>query len=139
MGEANADDIRHLTCESVPTPLPIYSHATVHKGVVYVSCLQGFMPGTMEFPSPAAADQARQIFENMQVVLHEAGSDLSRVLKMTILMTDMNDFGEINEIVNEYFPHNAPARASIAVAELPKGAKVVVEAIAAAGAGVDGE
>lgn len=139
MGKAKADDIRHLRCHNVPTPLPIYSHATVHNGVVYVSCLQGFMPGTMEFPSPAAADQVRQIFDNMQVVLHEAGSDLSRVLKMTILMTDMNDFGEINEIVNEYFPQNAPARSSIAVAELPKGAKVVVEAIAAASLGVHTE
>ena len=137
MGEA--DDIRHLTCEGVPAPLPIYSHATVHNGVVYVSCLQGFMPGTMEFPSRAAADQVRQIFDNMQVVLHEAGSDLSRVLKMTILMTDMDDFGAINDIVNEYFPQNAPARSSIAVSELPKGAKVVVEAIAATSAGMDAE
>jgi 2-iminobutanoate/2-iminopropanoate deaminase len=131
MGELKVDDIRHLTCENVPTPLPIYSHATVHNGVVYVSCLQGFMPGTMEFRSPAASDQARQIFDNMQAVLHEAGSDLSRVLKLTILMTDMNDFGEINDVVNEYFPRNAPARGSIAAAELPKGAKVVVDAIAA--------
>ena len=60
------------------------------------------------------------------------GSSLSHVLKITIFMTDMEDFPKINEAVNEVFPESPPARSSIAVAQLPRGAKVVVEAIAAA-------
>jgi reactive intermediate/imine deaminase len=83
------------------------------------------------------SDEARQVFDNVRVVLEQSGSSLSRVLKMTILMTDMSEFSQINDVVNEYFPANPPARASIAVLELPKGARVVVELIAATNALVD--
>ena len=58
-------------------------------------------------------------------------ADLGHVLKITIFMTDLRDFPKINEAVNEAFPESPPARSSIAVAELPRGAKVVIEAIAA--------
>jgi 2-iminobutanoate/2-iminopropanoate deaminase len=123
--------VRHITCDGVTKPLPLYSHATVHNGIVYVSCIQGFIPGTFEFPSAAAEDQARQVLRNLKVVLEQAGSDLRHVLKITLFMTDMRDFPKINEAVNEAFPEAPPARSSIAVAELPRNAKVVIEAIAA--------
>lgn len=125
--------MRHITCEGLTRPLPIYSHATVHNGTVYVSATQGFLPGTFEFPSAAAGDQARQVFRNLSAVLEQAGSSLDRVLKITIFMTQMEDFPAINEAVNEAFPESPPARSSLAVAQLPRGAKVVVEAIAAVG------
>src|SRR5262245_29324378 len=131
MSQSKDGDVRHITCAGLTKPLPIYSHATVHKGIAYVSCLQGFMPGTFEFPSGAALDQARQALSNLKVVLEQAGSSLRQVLKITIFMTDMRDFPKINEAVNEAFPENPPARGSIAVAELPRDAKVVIEAIAA--------
>lgn len=130
------DGIRHVICDSLTKPLPIYSHATVHNGIVYLSCIQGLIPGTLEIPS-SVSDEARQVFDNVRVVLEQSGSSLSRVLKMTILMTDMSEFSQINDVVNEYFPANPPARASIAVLELPKGARVVVELIAATNALVD--
>ncbi len=128
---ARAAAVHHIVCDGLTKPLPVYSHATVHRGIVYVSCIQGFIPGTFEFPSGAAGDQARQVLRNLKVVLEHAGSDLSHVLKITIFMTDMQDFPKINEAVNEAFPESPPARSSIAVAQLPRGAKVVIEAIAA--------
>jgi 2-iminobutanoate/2-iminopropanoate deaminase len=123
--------VRHLTCDGVTKPLPLYTHATVHNGIVYVSCTQGFIPGTFEFSSAAPEDQARQALTNLKTILEQAGSSLGRVLKITIFMTDMRDFPKINEAVNEAFPESPPARSSIAVAELPRNAKVVIEAIAA--------
>ena len=123
--------IEHVVADGLVTPLPLYTHATVHNGIVYVSCLQGFMPDTLDFPSEDAADQARQVLANLKMVLEQAGSSLERVLKITLLMTDMSDFEAINEAINEAFPVDPPARSSIAVSELPKRAKVVIEAIAA--------
>lgn len=131
MSQSRETAIQHIVCDALTTPLPIFSHATVHNGIVYVSCIQGFIPGTFEFPSGAAEDQARQMLANLKVVLEQAGSRLSHVLKITLFMTDMRDFSKINEAVNEAFPESPPARSSIAVAELPRGAKVVIEAIAA--------
>jgi 2-iminobutanoate/2-iminopropanoate deaminase len=131
MSRAKEPAVRHVVCEGVTKPLPLFSHATVHNGTVYVSCIQGFLPGTFEFPFAAAGDQARQVFRNLKVVLEQAGSDLRHVLKITLFLTDMADFPNVNEAVNEAFPESPPARSSIAVAELPRNAKVAVEAIAA--------
>ncbi|AGA28824.1 RidA family protein [Singulisphaera acidiphila] len=131
MSDTREGAVRHITCDRVTKPLPIYSHATVHNGIVYVSGLQGFIPGTFDFPSPAPADQARQALANLKVILEQAGSSLSHVLKITIFMIDMRDFPKINEVVNEVFPELPPARSSIAVAEIPREAKVAIEAIAA--------
>lgn len=125
--------IEHVVADGLVKPLPIYSHATVHNGIVYVSCIQGFIPGTLEFPSEDPGDQARQVLANLKMVLEQAGSSLERVLKVTVLMTDMSYFPKINEAISEAFPVDPPARSSIAVTELPKAAKVAVEAIAATG------
>lgn len=132
---SKGEDIRHITCEGVTKPLPIFTHATVHKGVAHISCVQGFIPGTFEFPSETPDAQARQVFKNLKTILEQIGSSLSRVVKITIFMTDMHDFPLINQAVNEAFPDAPPARSSIAVHQLPWAAKVVVEAIAA----VDGD
>ena len=77
-----------------------------------------------------AADQCRQVMTNMTAVLKAAGSDLSRVVKTTIFLADMNDFGAVNEVYGAYFQSDPPARATIQVARLPKDAKVEIEAVA---------
>jgi len=120
-----------ITCAELTKPLPIYSHAAIHNGIIYISGVQGFIPGTFEFPSQEPYEQTRQVFANMKVILGEAGSDLGHVLKLTILMTDALEFPKINEAINEAFPESPPARTSIVVHELPAHAKVVIEAIAA--------
>jgi 2-iminobutanoate/2-iminopropanoate deaminase len=131
MFHTSEEVVRHITSDKLTKPLPLYSHATVHNGVAYVSGLQGFIPGTSDFLSQAPSDQARQSLANLKVILEQAGSSLSLVLKLTIFMTDMRDFPEINAAVNEAFPELPPARSSIAVSGLPREAKVAIEAIAA--------
>ena len=120
-----------ITCEGLTKPLPIYSHAAIHNGIVYISGVQGFIPKTFEFPSQEPYEQTKQVFQNMSHILDQAGSDFAHVLKITILMTDAHDFPKINEAVNEAFPESPPARTSIVVHELPAHAKVVIEVIAA--------
>lgn len=128
----NNDEIRHIVASGLTKPLPIFSHATIYQGLIHVSCIQGFVPGTFEFPSPDAKAQAQQVLQNLKTVLEQAGSSLDRVLKLTIFFTDMQkDFAAVNEMINRYFPENPPARSSIGVAELPRNAKVVMECTAA--------
>lgn len=122
--------IRHILCDELSKPLPIYTHATVHHGIAYISCIQGFRPGSLEIPSDPY-EQSKQVLHNLKIAVEKAGSNMSHVLKLTIFMTNMQEFQRINDAVNEFFPENPPARSSIAVAELPKNAKVVMEAIAA--------
>lgn len=120
-----------ILCESLTKPLPTFSHAVVYDGIVYVSCIQGFIPGTFEFPSVDPEEQARQVLRNLRVALHEAGSSMGNVLKITIFMINAADFPQINDAIDEAFPESPPARTSIIVAQLPKGAEVIIEAIAA--------
>lgn len=124
--------IKHILAKGVTQPLPIFSHATVYNGLVHVSCVQGFIPESFDFPGDDAGRQAEQMIKNLQIILEQAGSRLERVLKITIFFIDIkNDFPVVNEIINKYFPVNPPARSSIGVAELPRNAKVVIECCAA--------
>ncbi len=135
-GSPQTDHDVHITCfaSSILTrPLPVFSHVTNFRGLLHVSCIQGFLPGTFEFPSDDAGAQAEQVLRNLQTVLEEAGSGLSQVLKLTLFFTNMKlDFPAVNEVVNRFFPVNPPARSSIGVAELPRNAKIVMECTAVA-------
>lgn len=126
----NDSTVRHIVCDKLTNPLPIFSHATIHHGVAYISCIQGFIPGSFEMPEDPY-DQAKQALENLEHVVEQVGSTMRDVLKIVIFMKDMNDFEKINAAINEAFPESPPARSSIAVADLPKNAKVVVECVAA--------
>ena len=125
--------VKHIVCTGVTKPLPIFSHATVYNGVVYVSSVEGFIPGTLDLASDKPGDQARQVFRNMKTILEQSGSSMNRVLRITIFMKKMSDLPAINAAVNEAFPKNPPARDSLAVNDLPGDNKVVVDAIAAVG------
>lgn len=123
--------IGHLTSRSLTKPLPIYSHATIHNGMVYTSAIQGFVPGTFDFPSLDPKVQTHQVLENLKTLLDEIGSGMDRIVKMTIFMTQSKYFPGINEAINEVFPDNPPARSSITVADLPHEAEVAIEVTAA--------
>ena len=74
--------------------------------------------------------QARQVLENLGAVLNAGGSSYAHVVKTTVFLTDLNDFATMNKVYGEFFPEGSPARSTIQVAALPKGAKVEIEAIA---------
>jgi len=87
-------------------------------------------PESMQIVGDNAADQAKQVMKNLSAVLEEAGSDFSKVLKCSIFLDDMNDFGEVNEVYGSYFKNDPPARETVAVQTLPKSVLVEISCIA---------
>jgi 2-iminobutanoate/2-iminopropanoate deaminase len=77
-----------------------------------------------------AAEQAEQVLKNVQAILLAAGAEMKHVVKTTIFLTSMNDFGAVNEVYGKYFTFDMPARATVEVSRLPKDVKVEIEAIA---------
>jgi 2-iminobutanoate/2-iminopropanoate deaminase len=87
-------------------------------------------PGTMEVVGTTAADQCRQVMENLGAVLKQAGATFAKVVKTTIYLADMSDFAAVNDVYSSYFKADPPARATVQVARLPKDVKVEIDAIA---------
>lgn len=93
-------------------------------GQVALDPTQGVLIGT------DVQAQTEQVFKNLQAVLTAAGSDLSKVVKTTVFLTTMDHFAAMNEVYGKHFPHNPPARSTVAVAGLPKAALVEIEVVA---------
>lgn len=89
-------------------------------------------PETMKLVDGGVGEQAKQALENLKAIVETSGSNLSRVVKCTVLLTDMTHFLEFNAIYAQYFPENPPARTTFAVAGLPAGGLVEIDAIALA-------
>ena len=87
-------------------------------------------PATMELVAGGVEAQARQVLTNLKHVLEAAGTSLDRVVKTTVFLTDMANFAAMNAVYMEFFPANPPARSTVAVAGLPKGGLVEIEAVA---------
>ena len=100
-----------------PEAIGPYSQAVTHAGVV-------------EFAGDDVESQAKQVMKNLKAVLEEAGSSFDNVIKCSIFLADMSDFGTVNEIYGSYFGDNPPARETVAVKTLPKSCKVEISCIA---------
>lgn len=118
--------------EKAPAALGPYSQAIEAGGLVFASGQIGVNPATGEAPDGVEA-QAEQALTNLKAVLEAAGTSLDNVVKTTVFIQNMDDFGTINGIYAKYFPENCPARSCVEVAKLPKGLLVEVEAIAVSG------
>ena len=88
-------------------------------------------PATGELVGATAAEQARRCLANLSAVCEEAGTTLERAVRMTVYMTDLGAFAEVNEVYGSFFGEDPPARVTVGVAELPKGAQVEIDAIVA--------
>ncbi|MBO6572333.1 RidA family protein [bacterium] len=113
-----------------PAAIGPYSQAIEHNGILYCSGQIPLDPESMQIVGDNAADQAKQVMKNLSAVLEEAGSDFSKVLKCSIFLDDMNDFGEVNEVYGSYFKNDPPARETVAVQTLPKSVLVEISCIA---------
>lgn len=113
-----------------PAAIGPYSQAIEHNGILYCSGQIPLDPESMQIVGDNAADQAKQVMKNLSAVLEEAGSDFSKVLKCSIFLDDMNDFGEVNEVYGSYFKKDPPARETVAVQTLPKSVLVEISCIA---------
>ena len=113
---------------NAPEAIGPYSQAIKVGNMIFTSGQIALTPSG-EFLDGDVKTQTKQVCENLKEVLKAAGADISNVVKTTIFLADINDFNDVNEVYGEYFSHK-PARSTVAVKELPKGAKVEIECIA---------
>jgi 2-iminobutanoate/2-iminopropanoate deaminase len=116
--------------DHAPKAIGPYSQAIRTDAMVYTAGQIGVDPSTGEFVSNDVEGQTRKALENLQNILQAAGSGISNVVKTTVFLQDMNDFAKMNGIYAEFFGENPPARSTVAVAGLPKGALVEIEVVA---------
>jgi len=126
----NEHDRTLIHNDKAPAPIGPYSQAIRSGNLVFVSGQLGLDPATGQLAGPDAATQTRLILRHLQAILEVAGSSLARVLKTTIYLTDLADFAEVNKVYAWAFPTDPPARSTVQVAALPKGARVEIEVVA---------
>jgi 2-iminobutanoate/2-iminopropanoate deaminase len=119
-----------IQTDKAPKAIGPYSQAIRTDAMVFTAGQIGLDPATMELVPGGVEEQTRQVLNNLRSVLEAAGSSLAHVVKTIVFLQDMNDFPKMNAIYAEYFGENPPARSTVAVAALPKGALVEIEAIA---------
>lgn len=106
-----------------------YSQAIKAGDYVFVSGQLGLQPGETEI-SGGIAEQTEQVFRNLRAILEQAGSELDRLVKTTVFLTDLDDFQAMNEVYARHVGELPPARATVEISALPSGAKVEIEAVA---------
>ncbi len=120
-----------IATQKAPAAIGPYSQAIDAGSFVYLSGQLPIDPSTGQFPEGGIKEQTRQSLLNAQAILIEAGLDLQNVVKTTVLLSDITNFGPMNEVYAEMFSAPFPARSAFAVRDLPKGALVEIEMIAA--------
>lgn len=116
--------------DRAPAPIGPYSQAILSGNELFCSGQVGFDPATGELRGTDATTQAEQVLRNLGAVLEAGGMSYADVVKTTVFLVDMNDFAAVNEIYAKYFDAAKPARSTVAVAALPRGARVEIDAIA---------
>ena len=119
-----------ITTVNVPAAIGPYSQAIQAGNTVYVSGQLPIDPQTGAFPSDEIQGQTRRSLENIRAILQGAGMDMNNVVKTTVLLKNISDFGAMNVVYQEFFSGVCPARAAFQVAALPKDALVEIEAVA---------
>ena len=113
-----------------PAAVGPYSTATIAGGIIYLSGMIGIDPAVQKPVEGGTLAQAKQAFENIKTVLGELGATLDDVLKTTVYLTDIGEFGEVNKLYAQYFGPDFPARTCVEVSKLPMGLSIEVECIA---------
>jgi 2-iminobutanoate/2-iminopropanoate deaminase len=120
-----------VTADGAPQAAGPYSHAVRSGGFVYCSGQTPVDPTTGSLIEGSIGDQARRCLDNLSVVAAAAGASLEDAVRMTIYVTDMSAFSEVNQAYGSYFPSDPPARTTIGVASLPLGAAIEMDAVLA--------
>ena len=122
--------MKQIHTDNAPKALGPYSQAIEAGGMVFASGQVPIDPATDQFVEGGIKEQTRQSLTNARNILREAGTDLTHVVKTTVLLSDMDNFAAMNEVYAEFFQQPYPARSAVAVKTLPKGALVEIECIA---------
>ncbi|MCI6702969.1 MAG: RidA family protein [Prevotellaceae bacterium] len=120
-----------LNTSNAPAAIGPYSQAIETGGMIFLSGQLPIDPSTGAFPEGGIKEQTRQSLLNAKAILESEGLDLSNVVKTTVLLSDIANFADMNEVYAEFFGQPFPARSAFAVKDLPKGALVEIECIAA--------
>ena len=121
-----------IKTDKAPAAIGPYSQAIEVNGTVYTSGVIPVIPETGEIPE-GSVEQAKQAFANLSHLLEAAGSGMNEVVKTTVFIKEMNDFGAINEVYQSFFTEPFPARSCVEVARLPKDVMLEIEAVAIKG------
>ncbi|MFH2101780.1 MAG: RidA family protein [Chloroflexota bacterium] len=127
---SNSEQKKVITTDNAPKAIGPYSVAIKLGSLVFTSGQVGINPQTSEIVTGGIEAETRQVLTNVKHVLEAAGTSLGQVVKTTVFLQTMADFSTMNAVYAEYFPDDPPARSTIAVAGLPKGALVEIETIA---------
>ncbi|MDQ3676927.1 MAG: Rid family detoxifying hydrolase [Actinomycetota bacterium] len=120
-----------VTALGAPAAIGPYSHAVRAGNLLFCSGQIPLDPDSGELVGQTPAEQARRCLENLTAVCSAAGASLHDAVRMTVYMTDLGAFADVNEAYGEYFEADPPARVAIGVAALPKGAQVEIDAVVA--------
>jgi 2-iminobutanoate/2-iminopropanoate deaminase len=119
-----------VSTPGAPQAIGPYSQAIVSQGFLFTAGQVALDPSTGQLVPGGIAEQTSRALENLRAVLRAAGSDVSQVVKTTVFLVDMADFTAMNEVYGRVFGDHRPARSTVAVAALPRGALVEIEVIA---------
>lgn len=120
---------RVIHTNNAPQAIGTYSQAIEHRGMVFVSGQIPLDPGSMEMVDGGIEAQISQVFQNLSALCQAAGGSLDDIVKLTVYLTNMENFQHVNTIMDQYFSSPYPARAAVGVAALPKGAEIEMDAI----------
>lgn len=118
-----------IQTDSAPSAIGTYSQAVRHGDLVFLSGQIPLDPGTMELIEGSFEERARQVFDNLKAVVEAAGGSMNQVLKVSVFLTDLDNFATVNAVMAGYFDQPYPARAAVGVASLPKGTDIEAEAV----------
>lgn len=123
--------MKAISTKNAPAAIGPYSQAIETGGMIFASGQLPIDPNTGAFPEGGIKEQTRQSILNAKAILEESGCSLSNVVKTTVLLSDIADFAAMNEVYASFFSEPFPARSAFAVRDLPKGALIEIEMIAA--------
>ena len=119
-----------ITCKNAPDPIGPYNQAILADNTLYISGQVCIDPASGNLKNKDLQEETHQVMQNLKSILHEAEMSFNNVVKTTIFLTDMNRFGEVNEIYGKYFEADFPARETVQVSALPKFVNVEISMIA---------
>jgi 2-iminobutanoate/2-iminopropanoate deaminase len=119
-----------VSSPDAPAAVGPYSQGIKANGFVFVSGQLGLVPGTKQFAGGTVAEQTEQALKNIAAILQAAGTSMRHVVKVTVLLADINTFAEMNTVYGTFFPEEPPARATFGVSGLPLNGLVEIEVIA---------
>ena len=120
-----------INTNNAPAPIGPYNQAIKTGNLLFVSGQVALKPGTNDMANADIIEETHQVLQNLKSILQEASMDFSNIVKTTIFLSDMELFGQVNEIYAKYFDGNFPARETVAVKGLPKNANVEISVVAA--------